>query len=87
MPAASTIFLHAGLEPSELRQRYLADIEAAGKHLSAIAGEQRSLTPAAKESISLIHERVGRYTGLVESARANSTSGSAIGAAYLRDSV
>ena len=35
--AASTAFLRAGLEPEELRARYLDDLETAGAQLALIA--------------------------------------------------
>ena len=36
--AASTAFLRAGLEPEELRARYLDDLKTAGAQLALIAG-------------------------------------------------
>ena len=71
--AASTIFLRAGLEPSELRAGYLDDISRAGEHLAAIA--VADLGPEAADAIATLAEELPMYTGLIEAARANSRQG------------
>jgi len=80
---ASTIFLRAGLEPHELRTRYLDDVQQAGQHLAEVS---RTLyaSSAAQGAIGTISEQLPAYTGLVEAARANNAQGYPVGAAYLR---
>jgi hypothetical protein len=79
---ASTIFLRAGQEPRQLRQRYLADVAAAGRQLADFSRSADS--PVARRAVRTISERLPEYTGLVESARANNAQGFPVGAAYLR---
>jgi hypothetical protein len=81
---ASTIFLRAGGEPAELRQRYLHDVEQAGAHLAAVARLTES-SGTARRAIRTILQELPAYTGSVESARANIRQGFAVGGSYLRD--
>jgi hypothetical protein len=81
--AASTAFLQAGLEPPELRARYLTDIEAAGRQVVNVAGEP-NLSEAAAQAVATLNEKLPRYAGLVEAARTNSRLGFPVGEAYLR---
>src|SRR5262249_40318146 len=80
---ASTIFLRAGLEPPQLRQRYLRDIERAGSYLGIVTRSAEG-SPDASKAISTISTGLPLYAGLVESARANNRQGFPVGAAYLR---
>src|SRR5262249_44908464 len=79
---ASTIFLRARQEPRQLRQRYLADVAAAGRQLADFSRSAES--PVARRAVRTISEQLPAYTGLVESARANNAQGFPVGAAYLR---
>ena len=81
--AASTIFLRAGLEPTELRQSYVEDLRRAGERLAAIAAGD--LGPRASTAAATLTEELAAYNGLVEAARTNSRLGHVVGAAYLRD--
>jgi hypothetical protein len=67
--AASTIYLRAGLEPRELRQRYEEDLERAETRPAAIAGT--GLRPGASAAAQTITEELPAYAGLVEAARAD----------------
>jgi hypothetical protein len=75
-------FLHGGLEPFSLRQRYLADIARAARILdvaAAAAGQS-----AAGPQLATMAAELPVYTGLVETARADNRLGLPLGAAYLR---
>jgi hypothetical protein len=80
---AATTFLTGGIEPPVRRQRYLADLKAAGAQLSALArhaGNDADTRAAA----SRVATELPVYAGLVEAARSNNREGFPIGAAYLR---
>ena len=68
--AASTSFLRAGLEPPELRQRYLEDLDRAGEGLAAVAGAD--LGPGAAAAAETLARELPIYAGMVEAARTNS---------------
>ena len=80
---ATIIFLQAGLENPELRQRYLDDLRAAGDHLAVLA-KQAGSAPQDRHAVATISDRLPKYAGLVESARANIRQGFPVGASYLR---
>ena len=82
----ATALLSGGLEPPAKRARYLADLRIASNALSALTGEAGTAasTPVA---LSTIADQLPLYSGLVESARANSRQRFPIGAAYLRAAV
>jgi hypothetical protein len=82
----ATALLSGGLEPPAKRARYLADLRIASNALSALTGEAGTAasTPVA---LSTIADQLPLYSGLVESARANSRQKFPVGAAYLRAAV
>ena len=81
--AASTAFLRAGLEPEELRARYLDDLETAGAELALIAARTCD-SAASSEAVGRIAQELPVYAGQVESARTNNRLDHPLGAAYLR---
>jgi hypothetical protein len=73
-------FLVGGLEPPAARSAYAQGIANASTTLAAASGvNSRDAAVLAK-----VNDVVTRYTGLVESARANNRLGYPLGAAYLR---
>jgi hypothetical protein len=81
---AASAFLAAGLEPAELRTRYLNDIAQAEDALSVAARESGSSGDVAT-AVTTLSSRLPVYTGLVETARANNLAGLPVGAAYLQE--
>ncbi|MGW6442397.1 hypothetical protein [Lentzea sp. NPDC055074] len=75
---AASAFLSGGLEPSELRQRYEADIAQAQAALSVATASSPDLTATLSAQLPV-------YTGLIETARSNNRQGFPVGAAYLRE--
>jgi hypothetical protein len=80
---ATTTFLTGGLEPPARRARYEADLLAATRSLTALTREVGN-SPDARAAVSTIATELPRYSGLVETARANNRQGFPVGAAYLR---
>jgi hypothetical protein len=83
--AAVTGFISGGIEPAEVRNRYLAAVaEASGQLVVAAAGlaEQDEL---GAENVAAIARMLPTYTGLIETARANNRTGNPVGAAYLAE--
>jgi hypothetical protein len=73
-------FLVGGLEPPAARAAYERGIATASQTLAAASGDSaQDVAQLAK-----VNDAVTRYTGLVESARANNRLGYPLGAAYLR---
>lgn len=81
--AASTAFLRAGLEPPELRDRYLEDLEIAGAKLPLIAARTRG-SARSSDAVTMITQTLPVYAGEVESARTNNRLDNPVGASYLR---
>ena len=81
--AASTAYLRAGEEPPELRQRYRADIDAAGRQLTVVM-RRADDGSGAQRAATVIARQLPVYAGLVDTARANIRQGFTVGAAYLR---
>ena len=81
--AASTAFLRAGLEPPDLRDRYVEDVRGAGLRLAGIGG-QPNLSAKARAAISSMTADLPTYTGRVETARTNSRLGYPVGQTQLR---
>jgi len=81
--AASTAFLKFGLEPVELRRRYLDDIARAAQELAAV-GRSQALSDDAREALTTLNEQLPVYTGDIDSARTNNRLGLTVGAAYQR---
>jgi hypothetical protein len=80
---AASAFLSGGLEPQAVRQRYLADIAEASSSLeaaTAAAGHS-----AAEHDLAVLSASLPRYTGEIETARADNRLGLPLGAAYLRE--
>jgi hypothetical protein len=78
---AASAFLSNGVEPAALRDRYQADIAAAGAALATVsAGSQTS-----RSAIDQLTAQLPVYTGLVETARTYNRLGKPLGAAYLRE--
>jgi hypothetical protein len=80
----ATALLSGGLEPPAKRARYLADLRVASNALSTLARESGT---SATGALNTIADQLPVYSGLVESARANSRQGFPVGAAYLRAAV
>jgi hypothetical protein len=81
--AASTAFLRAGLEPRELRERYLAYLDTAGAELTQLAARtDGSAEPG--EAVAQMSRELLVYAGQVEAARTNNRQDFPVGAAYLR---
>jgi hypothetical protein len=80
---ASSGFLAGGNEPHAVRERYEKDVDAASALLAKAAVNSGS-SPSAQRQIAKLNRELPRYTGLVESARANNRQGLPLGGAYLR---
>ncbi|MFC8796771.1 hypothetical protein ACFT2C_03480 [Promicromonospora sp. NPDC057138] len=78
---ATNAFLVGGLEPTEARARYEANLTDAAQAVPSLAATARGSGEAA--DLATISDAVQRYAGLVESARANNRQGFPVGAAYL----
>lgn len=79
--AAANNFLAGGIEQIDQRERYEAGIAAASTQLNVAAGQA---TASAGPALQTVATGLPRYTGLVESARANNRQLAPVGAAYLR---
>jgi len=73
-------FLVGGLEPASARAAYEQGIATASQALADASGDNS----ADAAVLAKVNDVVTRYTGLVESARANNRLGYPLGAAYLR---
>jgi hypothetical protein len=80
---ASTIFLRAGLEPQQLRERFRRDLRRAGADVATLA-QFADTSADARQDLRQISTLLPAYSGYVESARANITQGNAVGSAYLQ---
>jgi hypothetical protein len=83
--AAATAFLTGGLEPAATRQRYLADIAAAGSGIENATAQGGAGTGAAAQDLSTLARDLPAYSGEIETARADNRLGLPLGAAYLRE--
>ena len=83
--AAATAFLTGGLEPAATRQRYLADVAAAGSGIENATAEGGAGTGAAAQDLSTLARDLPAYSGEIETARADNRLGLPLGAAYLRE--
>jgi hypothetical protein len=86
----ATAFLTGGLEPFSLRNRYLADVEAASaatETATSMEGAATGSTAASATSKDLLtlSTDLPVYTGEIETARADNRIGYPVGAAYLRE--
>ena len=77
---AAAAFLTSGVEPAQLRERYLDDIAAASAALAASAS-----TGTEQAQVQQLAAGLPVYTGLVETARTLNRLNNPLGAAYLRE--
>ncbi|MBB1019404.1 hypothetical protein G6023_14140, partial [Dietzia sp. DQ11-71] len=81
--AANTAFITGGIEPAELRERYLQAIATSSSSIIAASqGLDRTDTESI-EQLALINAQLATYTGLVETARTNNRVANPVGSAYL----
>jgi hypothetical protein len=83
--AAATAFLTGGLEPDAVRQRYQADISAAGAEIEESTAVGGAASGAAAKDLDTLAEDLPLYNGEVETASADNRLGLPLGAAYLRE--
>ncbi|MFL6123034.1 hypothetical protein [Actinophytocola sp.] len=81
---AASAFLAGGTTPTELRDRYDADIATAGANLAEVSADVSGVT-AAERQVNELAQQLPVYTGLVETARTYNRQGFPAGAAYLRE--
>lgn len=79
----ATGLLAGGLEPRSARVRYLNDLRRATGALTALT-QGIGTTGATPGALGTIAGQLPRYSGLIETARANNRQNLPIGAAYLR---
>jgi hypothetical protein len=82
---AATAFLTGGLEPPASRQRYLADIQAAGTLIENATAQGGATLGGASKDLATLSTDLPLYAGEVETARADNRQGFPLGAAYLRE--
>ncbi|GGC61774.1 hypothetical protein IEU95_13015 [Hoyosella rhizosphaerae] len=83
--AASTAFVFGGIEPDDLRDRYLrANFDAARSIVNA-SSQVGDDDGQAQQLLSEISMHLPLYAGLIESARSNNRVGNPVGAAYLNE--
>ncbi|MFI9258631.1 hypothetical protein ACIGT4_13065 [Streptomyces sioyaensis] len=80
---AAAGFLAGGEESRATRERYATDIATASALLVKASANSRGSQEAGAQ-IARLNSRLPRYTGLVETARANNRQGLPLGGAYLR---
>ncbi|MBB3037574.1 hypothetical protein [Hoyosella altamirensis] len=83
--AASTAFVFGGIEPDELRTRYLQATMDASRALVNASSQVGEGNSRAQRLLAEIAMQLPVYTGLVESARSNNRVGNPVGAAYLNE--
>lgn len=81
--AASTGFLSGAEEPREVKERYEKDIARASRLLVTAATHTDADSESGRQ-IAHLNEHLPRYTGYIETARANNRLGHPLGGAYLR---
>jgi len=82
---AATAFLAGGLEPLTARERYLADIQAAGTEIENATAQGGATLGGASRDLATLSEDLPIYAGEIETARADNRQGFPLGAAYLRE--
>ncbi|WP_314038335.1 hypothetical protein [Dietzia sp. CH92] len=81
--AANTAFITGGIEPAELRERYLQAIaDSSSSIIAAAQGLDRADTESI-DQLAHINAQLATYTGLVETARTNNRVANPVGSAYL----
>ncbi|WP_278313808.1 hypothetical protein [Lolliginicoccus levis] len=83
--AASTAFVFGGIEPEDLRTRYLRANFDASRSLVNASSQVGDGDENAQRMLAEIAMHLPMYAGLVESARANNRVGNPVGAAYLNE--
>lgn len=77
--AATSAFLVGGLEPTATRQSYSHHLTEAARAIPPLAAR----APERSDDLAAISDAVQRYSGLIESARANNRQGFPVGTGYL----
>lgn len=81
--AANTAFITGGIEPAQLRDRYLQAIATSSSSIIAASqGLDRTDTESI-DQLAHINAQLTTYTGLVETARTNNRVANPVGSAYL----
>lgn len=83
--AAVTGFLSGGIEPTEVRDRYIRALGAASDHLVVAATGLAEDDVRSARNLSEIGRMLPVYTGLIETARTNTRIGNPVGSAYLAE--
>ncbi|WP_406895853.1 hypothetical protein [Dietzia sp. 179-F 9C3 NHS] len=81
--AANTAFITGGIEPAELRDRYLQAIATSSSALIAASQGIDRTDEESIDQIAHINAQLTTYTGLVETARTNNRVANPVGSAYL----
>ena len=81
--SATTAFISRGLEPEEVRDRYLRAVAVASAELVYATAGLASTDVDNARLLASISSGLTTYTGLVETARANNRAGNPVGSAYL----
>lgn len=81
--AASTGFIYGGVEPVEVRERYLTALSEASTAAALASTGIRD--GGGREALLLINRQLPVYAGLIETARANNRLGNPVGSAYLAE--
>jgi hypothetical protein len=83
---ANSAFLSGGVEPREVRLRYVQDIAEAENALAiAVAAREPADLADPNSPLAVLSSQLSVYTGLVETARTNNLQGNTVGAAYQRE--
>ncbi|GAA1854093.1 hypothetical protein [Myceligenerans crystallogenes] len=77
--AATSAFLVGGLEPTATRESYSRHLTAGARSIPPLAAR----APERSDDLAAISDAVQRYSGLIESARANNRQGFPVGTGYL----
>lgn len=83
--AAVTGFISGGIEPADVRERYLAALTEASDHLVIAATGLTANDADSTRNLTEIGRMLPAYTGLIETARTNSRVGNPVGSAYLAE--
>jgi hypothetical protein len=83
--AAATAFLSGGIEPAGTRQRYLADISAAGSEIESATAQVGSGSGPAGQDLAALAVGLPAYTQEMGNAQADNRLALPLGAAYLRE--
>jgi hypothetical protein len=81
----ATSFLTGEPEPQSLRNRYLADVNAAAAAIEAATSMGETAMGGSSKDLATLSTGLPVYTGEIETARADNRVGYPVGAAYLRE--